>query len=123
MRAETDPRFMRTYFTGMMSGSDATVKGHVLRVLRLTRREVVVETLRGSFSYSPVASLRSYPGPKLAVASEANNGPYSLRTAVPELPWHVMKGVGHWPMLDHPEEFNRILDDFLARTDLSERKR
>ncbi len=106
-----------------MTASKAAVKTQVMRVMRLTSREVVVGTLRGSFSYSPVAALRSFPGPKLAVASEANRGPYSLRSAVPELPWRVMKGVGHWPMLDHPEEFDRILDDFLARADLAEKRR
>jgi pimeloyl-ACP methyl ester carboxylesterase len=120
MRPETYPRFMRKYFTDMMAGSDPAVQGHVLRVMRLTRREVVVETLRGGFAYSPVTALRSYPGPKLVIAGETNRGPYSLRTAVPDLPWHVMTGTGHWPMLDRPEEFNRILDDFLARADLAE---
>ena len=123
MGPETYPRFMRKYFTGMMTGSSPEVKGHVLRVMRLTRRDVVMETFRGGLSYSPVTALRSYPGPKLAVASEANGGPYSLRSVVPELPWQVMRGVGHWPMLDHPEEFNRILDDFLARADLAEKTR
>ncbi len=120
MRPETYPRFMREYFTDMMAGSDPAVKSHVLRVMRLTRREVVVATLRGGFAYSPVAALKSYKGPRLVIAGETNSGPYSLRSAIPDLPWRVMTGVGHWPMLDRPEEFNRILDDFLARTDLGE---
>jgi len=123
MRPETYPRFMRKYFTDMMAGSDPAVRSHVLRVMRLTRREVVVETLRGGFAYSPVTALKSYPGPKLVIACEANSGPYSLRTAVPELPWLVMTGVGHWPMLDRPQDFNGILDDFLARADLAEAAR
>jgi len=123
MHPETYPRFMRDYFNGMMSSSDPAVASHVLRAMRLTRREVVVATLRGGFAYSPVAALRSYPGPKIAIASETNGGPYSLRSAVPELPWRVMRGVGHWPMLDRPEEFNRILDEFLARVDLVDARR
>ncbi len=123
MRPETYPRFMRKYFNGMMPNSSPDVKAHVLRAMRLTRRDVVVETFRGGLSYSPVAAIRSFPGPELAVASEANVGPYSLRAAVPELPWRVMKGVGHWPMLDRPEEFDRILDDCLAHADLAEKKR
>ena len=123
MRPETYPRFMRKYFTEMMAGSDPAVRSHVLRVMRLTRREVVVATLRGGFAYSPVGALKSYPGARLVIASEANSGPYSLRAAISDLPWRVIAGVGHWPMLDRPEEFDRILDDFLASADLAEAKR
>ncbi len=123
MGPETYPRFMRKYFGQMMPGSDPAVKSHVLRMLRLARRDVVVATFRGGLAYDPVPALRSYPGPKLAVVSDLNEGPYSLRRAVPELPCRVMAGTGHWPMLDRPEEFDGILDEFLAKADLAARGR
>ncbi|HEY8711737.1 MAG TPA: hypothetical protein VIM68_02635, partial [Thermoanaerobaculia bacterium] len=31
-----------------------------------------------------------------------------------------MQGVSHWLMLDKPDDFNRILDDFLREVDASE---
>lgn len=31
-------------------------------------------------------------------------------------PAEVIEGTGHWLHLDRPEQFNRILDDFLANT-------
>jgi pimeloyl-ACP methyl ester carboxylesterase len=32
---------------------------------------------------------------------------------VPDLPHKVVTGTSHWLHMDKPEEFNRILDEFL----------
>ena len=32
----------------------------------------------------------------------------------PEVPAKKMTGTGHWLMMDKPDEFNAILDEFLA---------
>jgi pimeloyl-ACP methyl ester carboxylesterase len=33
----------------------------------------------------------------------------------PDLPVEKIHGTGHWLMMDKPDEFNRILADFLKR--------
>ena len=37
-----------------------------------------------------------------------------LHRVLPELPRLVMTGVGHWLMMDDPQTFNRLMDEFLA---------
>jgi len=66
---------------------------------------------------SPVSELARYPGPRLAVISAMNTLPYSLHRLVPDLPVELMRGTGHWLMMDRPEVFNHILDDFLERVE------
>ena len=53
--------------------------------------------------------------PRLAIinASLAKN-PSSFHSQFPEVPSREMEGVSHWLMMDKPDEFNRILDEFLA---------
>jgi len=41
-------------------------------------------------------------------------GPMSLHMQFPQIPVKKMTGVGHWLMMDKPDEFNRLLDEFLA---------
>jgi pimeloyl-ACP methyl ester carboxylesterase len=35
------------------------------------------------------------------------------------MPHLTVTGTGHWIQLDRPDEFNRILDDFLAQMERS----
>jgi len=39
----------------------------------------------------------------------------------PQTDYRIMDGVGHWLMLEKPEEFNAVLTDMLRRFDLIER--
>ena len=43
-----------------------------------------------------------------------NRLPYSLHKLLPDLPVSLMTGTGHWVMMDRPEVFNHLLDEFLA---------
>lgn len=36
---------------------------------------------------------------------------------IPHAELRIMEGCGHWPQRDHPEEFNRIVKEFLLRQD------
>jgi pimeloyl-ACP methyl ester carboxylesterase len=66
-------------------------------------------------SYGGGADIRAFKGPRLAIisASLAKN-PSSFHSQFPEVPSREMEGVSHWLMMDKPDDFNRILDDFLA---------
>ena len=46
-----------------------------------------------------------------------NNLPYSLHRLVPELSTRLMPGTGHWLMMDRPETFNHIADEFLEEVE------
>ena len=65
-------------------------------------------------AFAPLPAIRRYPGPKLFVVTPHGNTPKDLQNLMPEVPNRVMTGTSHWPHMDKPEEFNRLLDEFLA---------
>jgi pimeloyl-ACP methyl ester carboxylesterase len=58
-------------------------------------------------------ALQRYRGPTLAVVTPESDQPYEIHKLVPGSPHKVVTGTSHWLDMDKPEEFNRILDEFL----------
>jgi pimeloyl-ACP methyl ester carboxylesterase len=114
MEPEHYARFVRRYYSALLEGAGPEVRDHVMRSLRLTRREVVEGTFRASLSWNPVPSVDRFPGPKLAVVAELNRAPWSLTVLLPSLGVRTLAPASHWVMMDRKDEFNRILDEFLA---------
>lgn len=108
---------LTSYFRQLVIGGDADAARWVLEDLRLTHEDAVARALESSMDYKIVDALGKYTGPKLAVVSDMNNLPYSLHRVVPQLTARMMPGTGHWLMMDRPEAFNRIVDEFLEEVE------
>jgi pimeloyl-ACP methyl ester carboxylesterase len=63
--------------------------------------------------FDPRPALARYRGPILSVVTPLNDQPFSLHRLGKGFPHHMVQGTGHWIQLDKPEEFNRLLDEFL----------
>ena len=97
-----------------MVGGDPDAAHWVLQDLRLTHEDAVLGAVTGAVRYQPLPALERYTGPRLSVISDMNRLPYSLHKLLPDLPLHRMTGTGHWLMMDRPEVFNHLLDEFVA---------
>jgi pimeloyl-ACP methyl ester carboxylesterase len=104
---------LTSYFRQLVVGGDKDAGRWVLEDLRLTDENAIVKSMEGSLDYPTLESLNKYPGPKLSVVSDMNSLPYSLHRLQPGLPTRMMAGTGHWLMMDRPEAFNHIVDEFL----------
>ncbi len=93
------------------------VSEQVFRSLRSTPRDVFVGGIIGLADFDAIASLTAYTGPKLTIITPINNEPFSLQNLVEDLPHEQMTGVSHWLMMDRPEEFNHLMDQFLVRVE------
>jgi pimeloyl-ACP methyl ester carboxylesterase len=102
------------YWGQLLTGSAETTESKVMQDLRDTSKETVVGVFKGLFKYNPVPALERYNGPKLSIITSQNENPFALQNLVSDLPHQKMTGTGHWLQLDKPEEFNRIMDDFLT---------
>jgi pimeloyl-ACP methyl ester carboxylesterase len=107
------------YWQGMLTGSRPEIQERILRDLHDMRQETVVGTFRSSLQFDPIAMLRRFKGPKLSVITELNDTPLSLHNLLPDLPFLRITGTGHWLQLDRPDEFNRIMDEFLLSIEAS----
>lgn len=110
-----------SYFRQLVLGGDRDAGRWVLEDLRLTHEDAIPEALASSIRRSPLPALERYRGPKLSIVSDMNSLPYSLHRLVPDLPTRLMPGTGHWLMMDRPETFNHLLDEFLDEVDAGRR--
>ena len=99
-------------FEPMLTTASPAVKTAVLGSVDRTSTEAFVTAMEGMREFSVADAIRRYPGPTLAIA--AVNNPSSFHVQFPAVPTRRMEGVGHWLMMERPEEFNRIVDEFLA---------
>jgi pimeloyl-ACP methyl ester carboxylesterase len=102
------------YWNQILAGSTETTEAKVMQDLRDTSKATVVGIFKELFKYNPVPALERYNGPKLSVITALNETPYSLHRLVSDPPHEMITGTGHWLQLDKPEEFNRIMDEFLT---------
>jgi len=108
---------LESYFRQLVIGGDPDAVRWVLEDLRLTHEGAIVPAVEGAMSYEPLPALERYPGPRLSVISDMNRLPYSLHNLLPSLPTRLMTGTGHWVMMDRPEVFNRLLDEFVEEVE------
>ncbi len=105
--------FTRRWFEGILvKGTDAT-KTAVFRSLRTTRPEVFIAATNGLYTFDPAAALAAYCGPRLHIASYVADNSIAIHRGFKDMSVRVIPDASHWLMMDRPEEFNRILDDFL----------
>jgi pimeloyl-ACP methyl ester carboxylesterase len=110
-------REMESYFRQILAGGDPAAARWVLDDLRLTDEGALSGALEAGTHYSPLEALARYDGPKLSIISDMNRLPFSLHNLVPDLPTRLLPGTGHWLMMDCPEPFNHLLDEFVGKVD------
>ncbi|HYL06012.1 MAG TPA: alpha/beta hydrolase [Thermoanaerobaculia bacterium] len=110
---------LESYYRQLVVGGDRDAARWVLEDLRLTHEDAVAPAVAAAMEFAPLPALARYPGPKLAVISTANDLPYSLHKLLPGLPVQLVRGTGHWLMMDRPEIFNAVLEAFLEQVEIA----
>ncbi len=106
--------FTRRWFEGILVRGTAATKEAVFRSLRATRPEVFIAATTGLYSFDPAAALSAYRGPRIHIASFLADNPAAIHRAFKDMPVRVVPDASHWLMLDRPDDFNRLLNEFLA---------
>jgi pimeloyl-ACP methyl ester carboxylesterase len=96
------------------AGENPAVRERLLRDLRATPREAVVQSLKAVMRFDPHAALARYRGPALAIVTPSNDLPSSMHRVGAGFPHQVISGTGHWLQIEKPAEFNRLMDQFLT---------
>ena len=105
------------HYRELVQGSDPSVAQRVLEDLSTTPAEVLHQSLAAGFAYSPLEDLETYEkafqGPVRCLLSPANDLPFSLHRLKPELQVAILRGAGHWLMLDDQDSVLELLGTFL----------
>jgi pimeloyl-ACP methyl ester carboxylesterase len=102
------------YWNRLLTGAQPAVRERVMARMRSVPREPSIAIIGELFRFDPVPPLIRYTGPRLAVVTSHQNTPGDLQNLVAGLPSRTIAQASHWMHMDKPEEFNRILDEFLA---------
>jgi pimeloyl-ACP methyl ester carboxylesterase len=102
------------YWCSILAGSGPEVTERVLTDLRTTSPDTVRGVLRTLLAYDPTAEAGQYQGPARLVVTPLNTGPGSLIQLRPDWPAEIVEETGHWLHLDRPDQFQKVLDEFLA---------
>ena len=102
-----------------VAGPDSAIRKRLLADLKATPREAVVGVLRDLMQFDPDPALARYSGPKLSIVTPHNDMPSSLHRLGKGFSHRMVEGTGHWIQLDKPDDFNRMLDEFLDNKSVS----
>ena len=90
------------------------VKTRVLETVVSVPKEIGVAVSRSSVAYDPLPALREIKAPIRAINSDRfPTNVEGNRKYVPDYQVAIMKGVGHYLMLEQPEAFNALLAEAL----------
>lgn len=106
---------MREHWTRLLEGAQPNVRARVHNDMSRVSKDAALAIIEETFAFDPLPGLRRYQGPMLAIVTSHGETPHGLQTLLPDLPHQVMGGTSHWPQMDKPAEFNRLLDEFLDR--------
>src|SRR6266536_1050655 len=107
-------RFISQYL--FAPGTPAAVKDRVTFQATSTAPEIALGILRAAMIYDPIPALQQIKAPIRAINSDL--GPTNLegnRKYAPQFDAVIIKGVGHYPMLEDPARFNELLTGVLRR--------
>jgi pimeloyl-ACP methyl ester carboxylesterase len=115
LRADYKPAvtgFLNQFF--FSPGTPAAVKSRIISEVTSRPPELAITILEAIFKYRSSPALREVKAPIRAINSDMN--PTNLevnRKYAPQFEAVIIKGVGHYPMLEDPVRFNELLADVL----------
>ena len=109
-------RVTQDYWSKLLAGSAADVRAWITGEMNAMPKETALAIVEAAFAYDPIPDLTRFAGPVLSITTSHGEGPNDLKHALPGLPQRRIDGTSHWPHMDRPQEFNRVMDDFLTRT-------
>jgi pimeloyl-ACP methyl ester carboxylesterase len=113
LRANKDD-VVRQWFAPILKPSSESVRSAVYTSVHNTPIDAFAGALQSAAAIDVGPLLDAYHGPRVAIVATDIESPMSLHVQFPQVPVKKMTGVGHWLMMDKPDEFNRLLDEFLA---------
>ena len=90
------------------------VRERVINATVSTKPDVAIPMLKGVFSYDPAPAMREIKVPIRAInADRVPTNVEANRKYAPQFDAVIIKGTGHYPMLEDPARFNQMLADIL----------
>jgi pimeloyl-ACP methyl ester carboxylesterase len=103
---------MQQIWSRLLANATPQVRTRVARERERLSEEESRSIIRATFDFDPLPALGRYQGPTMNVTT-GDDDPTDLHHLVAGLRHRAIEGTSHWPQMDEPDEFNRVLDEFL----------
>ena len=107
-------KVMRQYWDKLLAGAKRDVRAQIERDMRACPRNRRCASSARLFEFDPCPALQRYPGPKLILYTPSGDTPNDLQHLMRDVPHQSFADTSHWMQMDEPDEFNQVLDAFLA---------
>lgn len=105
---------MNAYWAKLLERARPNVRMELERERERLDRNASRALIRATFDFDPLPPLARYRGPKLIVIPGDEDSADALHRQAPDVPSTRIANTSHWPHLDEPAAFDRVLDAFLA---------
>jgi pimeloyl-ACP methyl ester carboxylesterase len=107
-------KVMDDYMKQLLANAKPKVDSLVMNDSRKLSKETSISIIKAMFQYNPITALNRYKGSKLIIStSRESKQSNALHNQAPDVTNKTIEGTSHWIQMDKPDEFNRVLDDFL----------
>ncbi|HEY5826170.1 MAG TPA: alpha/beta hydrolase [Cyclobacteriaceae bacterium] len=118
LRSDAYQKVMDDYVNVQLMGAKPTTDALLKPSYQKIDKATTINSVDALFSGDPGTALKKYIGPKLIISSVAEEKqPVTLHKQEPSIPFKTINNTSHWIMLDQPEEFIRLLDEFINSVD------
>jgi pimeloyl-ACP methyl ester carboxylesterase len=115
LKSQKYQEVMDQYMTRLLTNASPTTSAMLTQDVKKIDKERSINIIQSMFEYDPLQDLKKYQGPRLIIGTTAEEQqPNTLHKLAPEIPYNVIDGTSHWPMMDKPAEFNSMLIDFVS---------
>jgi pimeloyl-ACP methyl ester carboxylesterase len=114
LRSDAYQKVMDDYMKKLVIGSKPEVASKLADSVKKIPRETAVNIIQAMFKFDPLDMVKRFKGPMLIIVTPNDQKqPNALYNQLPGVPSKIIEGTSHWTQLDKPEDFNRVLDEFL----------
>jgi pimeloyl-ACP methyl ester carboxylesterase len=107
---------MASYWDRLLADATPRVRDQITKERGAMPQATAMALIRSTFAYDPLPALRDYHGTVATVT--VGDSPYDLHKQLPDdVPDAKVGGTSHWVQMDRPDEFNQVLDAFLAHVE------
>jgi len=118
LESEQYQMVMDDYMKKLLTNARPPTDELVMQGVQELSKPVWLQIIRGQFAYDPLPALARYTGLKMIIYSSGENKqPNALYNQAKEVPSILIDETSHWMQLDKPDEFNIVMDNFLATID------
>lgn len=119
---ETFKATTKAWFLQILNNAQPATRKAVLADIDKATQNSFTGAYQGLLSHDLNGALARYPGPKLHIYTDLlKDNPLAIHAGIKDISALHQPGTSHWPQIDQPDLFNKLLEEFMEAAQVSAR--